>query len=90
MNHFGMNYMVRRSTLSNANARRNPAFFDAVYKALYEHHSPLLADSRPLKALKGSLFIMDSTTISLFSQIFRGTGLVAKNGKKVVRMLIRP
>ena len=31
MNHFGMDYMVRRSTLSDANARRTPAFFEAVY-----------------------------------------------------------
>lgn len=31
MNHFGMDYMVRRSTLSDANARRSPAFFEAVY-----------------------------------------------------------
>ena len=45
MNHFGMNYMVRRSTLSDANARRSPAFFEAVYNALYERYSPLLADS---------------------------------------------
>ena len=82
MNHFGMDYMVRRSTLSDANARRSPAFFEAVYKALYERYSPLLADSRPVKGLKGPLFIMDSTTISLFSQIFRGTGRNAINGQK--------
>ena len=84
MNHFGMNYMVRRSTLSDANARRSPSFFETVYNdnALYERYSPLLADSRPVKGLKGSLFIMDSTTISLFSQIFRGTGRDAINGQK--------
>ena len=34
MNHFGMDYMVRRSTLSDANARRSPAFLEAVYNAL--------------------------------------------------------
>lgn len=82
MNHFGMDYMVRRSTLSDANARRSPEFFQAVYQALYERYSPLLADSRPVKGLKGPLFIMDSTTISLFSQIFRGTGRDAINGQK--------
>ncbi len=82
MNHFGMDYMVRRSTLSDANARRSPAFFEAVYNALYEQYSTLLADSRPVKGLKGPLFIMDSTTISLFSQIFRGTGRNAINGQK--------
>ena len=82
MNHFGMDYMVRRSTLSDANARRSPAFFEAVYNSLYERYSPLLADSRPVKGLKGPLFIMDSTTISLFTQIFRGTGRDAINGQK--------
>jgi len=82
MNHFGMDYMVRRSTLSDANARRSPAFFEAVYNALYQRYAPLLADSRPVKGLKGPLFIMDSTTIGLFSQIFRGTGRNAINGKK--------
>ena len=82
MNHFGMDYMVRRSTLSDANARRSPAFFEAVYNALYERYSPLLADSRPVRGLKGPLFIMDSTTISLFTQIFRGTGRDAINGQK--------
>ena len=82
MNHFGIDYMVRRSTLSDANARRNPEFFESVYKALYERYSAVLADSRPVKGLKGPLFIMDSTTISLFSQIFRGTGRDAINGQK--------
>ncbi len=82
MNHFGMDYMVRRSTLSDANARRSPAFFEAVYNAIYQRYSSLLTDSRPVKGLKGPLFIMDSTTISLFSQIFRGTGRNAINGQK--------
>lgn len=82
MNHFGMDYMVRRSTLSDANARRSPVFFETVYKALYDRYSPLLADSKPVKGLKGPLFIMDSTTVSLFSQIFRGTGRNAINGQK--------
>ena len=82
MNHFGMDYMVRRSTLSDANARRSPAFFEAVYHTLYRNYSPLLADSRPVNGLKGPLFIMDSTTISLFSQIFRGTGRNCVNGQK--------
>jgi len=82
MNHFGMDYMIRWSTLSDANARRSPAFFEAVYNALYRTYSPLLSDSRPVKGLKGPLFIMDSTTISLFSQVFRGTGRNAINGQK--------
>ena len=74
MQQFGLSYMVRRSTLSDANARRTPLFFENVYNNLYERYSSLLSDSRPVKGLKKPLFIMDSTTISLFSQVFRGTG----------------
>ena len=82
MNHFGLDYMVRRSTLSDANARRTPEFFEAVYYALYERFKGLLADTRPVKGIKSGLYIMDSTTISLFSQVFRGTGRNAINGQK--------
>ncbi|MES5168855.1 IS4 family transposase [Prevotella melaninogenica] len=82
MNHFGLDYMVRRSTLSDANARRTPEFFEAVYGQLYRQYSSVLADSRPVKGLKRALFIMDSTTVSLFSQVFRGTGRNAANGRK--------
>ena len=82
LNHFGLDYMVRRSTLSDANARRCPAFFESVYNLLYKRYSSVLADSRPVNGLKRPLFIMDSTTISLFSQVFRGTGRNAINGQK--------
>ena len=82
MNHFGLTYMAKRSTLSEANSRRKPAFFEAVYMMLYRQYESLLADSRPVKGLKKALFIMDSTTITLFSQIFRGTGRNAINGQK--------
>lgn len=82
MNHYGMDYMPRRSTLSDANNRRSPAFFEAVYMELYSRYSSVLSDSRPVKGLKRPLFIMDSTTISLFSQVLRGTGRNAINGQK--------
>lgn len=39
---FGLSYMVRRSTLSDANSRRSPQFFENVYNALYAQFSPLL------------------------------------------------
>lgn len=82
MNHFGLDYMVRRSTLSDANARRSPEFFARVYNLLYERYKRLLSDTRPVKGMKSRLFVMDSTTISLFSQVFRGTGRNATNGRK--------
>lgn len=42
---FGLSYMVRRSTLSDANSRRSPQFFENVYNSLYAQFSPLLSDS---------------------------------------------
>ena len=82
MNHFGLDYMVRRSTLSDANSRRTPDFFEKVYYKLYDHYKGCFADSRPVKGTKKPLFIIDSTTISLFSQVFRGVGRNPINGQK--------
>lgn len=82
MNHFGLDYMVRRSTFSDANSRRTPEFFEKVYYKLYDHYKGCLADSRPVKGTKKPLFIIDSTTISLFSQVFRGVGRNPINGQK--------
>ena len=82
LHQYGLSYMVRRSTLSDANRRRTPKFFEEVYNSLYAQYSSELSDSRPVKGLNKQLFIMDSTTISLFSQVFRGTGRNAINGQK--------
>lgn len=82
MNHFGLDYMVRRSTLADANIRRSPKFFSRVYYQLYDRYKNLLSDSRPVKGINKPLFIVDSTTISLFSQVFRGVGRNPINGQK--------
>ena len=49
MNHFGMDYLVRHSTLSDANARRPPAFLEAVYNVLYARYKSCLSDSNNCK-----------------------------------------
>ena len=82
LNHLGIAYLVRRSTLSDANKKRTSQFFGDVYKALYERYSPLLSDSKASKALQKGLYILDSTTISLFSQILKGVGRTPKNSEK--------
>lgn len=47
LNHLGITTMPRRSTLSDANARRPEAFFEAVYRDLLASNRHLLsADSR--------------------------------------------
>ena len=51
--HLGMDYLVRRSTLAEANIRRPQEFFARVYAYLLEKYAKFLADSRPAKSYKG-------------------------------------
>ena len=85
-NHLGMTSLPRRSTISDANARRPDIVFEAVYRDLYKtYKDELSADSRKRQVPKwlNRLQIMDSTTISLFSNlIFKGVGRHPKTGKK--------
>ena len=78
----GIKHFPRKSTFSDANRRRKAEVFEAIYQMLYKRLSPHLPDSR----LKGSVFkklmIIDSTTISLFNDIYKGPGRQPANGKK--------
>ena len=86
LRHVGIDTVPRRSTLSDANARRSEKFFEEVYRNLYEANKDVLSsDSRRsgteewIKRLR----IIDSTTVSLFSNaIFKGVGRHPKTGKK--------
>lgn len=84
--HLGINLMPRRSTLSDANKRRPETIFEATYMDLYKTYKDVLSsDSRKRQAPRwlSSLQIIDSTTISLFSNlIFKGVGRHPKTGKK--------
>lgn len=92
LHHLGLNYLVRRSTLAEANIRRPQEFFAKVYASLLEKYAKFLADSRPPKTYKGQthepkdweklLYMMDSTTITLFDNILKGVGRHPKSGKK--------
>lgn len=86
LHHVGIDSVPKRSTLSDANARRPEKFFEEVYRDLYEANKGILSsDSRRngteewIKRLR----IIDSTTVSLFSNaIFKGVGRHPKTGKK--------
>ena len=84
--HLGIRTMPRRSTLSDANARRPEAVFEATYRSLYARYKDeLSSDSRKrrMPAWFNRLQIIDSTTISLFPNlIFKGVGRHPKTGKK--------
>jgi hypothetical protein len=83
LSHLGINSHPRRSTLSDANSRRTEQFFSQIYYMLYKRYFPsVLSDSLKRKSIDARLFIFDSTTIELFSEIFKGVGLKPVNGKR--------
>ena len=86
LHHVGIDSVPKRSTLSDANARRSEKFFEEVYRDFDEANKAILSsDSRRggteewIKRLR----IIDSTTVSLFSNtIFKGVGRHPKTGRK--------
>jgi len=82
LSHLGLSYLVKRSTFSEANKRRNSKVFEDIYMSVYQKHSKSLADSRLSDKDLKRLYIMDSSTITLFKNILKGVGRNPKEGKK--------
>jgi hypothetical protein len=81
LNHLGLLHPPKRSTLSEANQRRSAKFFEGVYHMLYETYFGLPDSRRPFN-IDDDIFIIDSTTFSLFNSVMRGAGTSKQNGKK--------
>jgi transposase len=79
LRHLGLTHTPRRSTLADANARRSAVFFEKLYHGIYQRYYDSLPDSR---CMDRKLYIIDSTTISLFSGIMKGAGSYKKDGRK--------
>ena len=86
LSHLGLTTVPKRSTLADANEKRPESIFGAIYANLYNTtKASLLSDSRTkdMSQWMKKLLIIDSTTISLFSDlIFKGVGRNPKTGKK--------
>ena len=86
LSHLGITFKIGRSTLADANKRRPERIFENIYRDLYaRYRDELISDSRKRQRPKwmDRLQIIDSTTISLFSNlIFKGVGRHPKTGKK--------
>jgi hypothetical protein len=78
ISHLGINYFPKRSTLSDANSRRNEKVFEQIYFELYKRYARFLSDS----SMPKNLFLVDSTTVTLFSSVLKGVGRSAISGKK--------
>ena len=79
LHHLGISAPPKRSTFAEANNRRSSRFFEEVYLSLYKRYRGLLADSR---CGGMNLHVVDSTTITLFSNILKGAGRHPKTGRK--------
>ena len=83
LNHLGLNYSPAKSTAGDGLRERGNDFFKEFYFLLLKHFEPLLSVSRIDKISFDKLFIFDSSTIRLFSQVMQGVGRNPKGeGKK--------
>ena len=82
LNHLGLIYCPRRSTFADANQKRDSSVFEAIYKFLYKKYHASLPDSRSSKGWLSRMYIVDSTTLTLFKEILKNAGNRSVNGKR--------
>ena len=82
LNHLGLQHAPARSTAGDGLRERDNEFFKEFYFLLLKFFQPLLSVSRIDKVSFEKLFIFDSTTIRLFSDIMKGVGRNPKNEEK--------
>jgi hypothetical protein len=82
INHLGLSNYPKRSTLSDANKKRSSSVFAAIYQSIYHQYKHFLSDSNPRTLPLKDLKIVDSSTISLFSDVLKGAGRNPLEGKK--------
>jgi Transposase DDE domain/Domain of unknown function (DUF4372) len=87
LNYLGMSVIPARSTLADANRNRNSGVFEFLYNLLAVHYKTILSGSY-LTGFIGNevdiskIKIFDSTTFTLFVDIFTGAGRNKLTGKK--------
>ena len=81
LTHLGIRYHPRRSTIADANIRRQADVFEKIYFSIFKKYAAFLSDSR-LKSRDSKTFIFDATTISLFQEILRTSGKNPGDGRR--------
>ncbi len=81
LNHFDLKEVPPRSTLSDGNKKRPSAVFGAIYQGLYQKYRHIISDSRLKIEIASKLYILDSSTISLFKAILKPAGRKRNDGK---------
>ena len=80
LNHINLSRVPPRSTLSDGNKSRSAKVFGTVYQKLYHFYKHSISDSRLKTILLQRLYVLDSTTISLFKAILKPAGRKRKAG----------
>ena len=81
--HVGMKHVPPKSTLSDANLNRSSLVFEEIFNETYKYLCRFLPDSRIVDAkFLNRLFIIDSTTLTLFKNILKAAGRPPADGKK--------
>jgi hypothetical protein len=73
-------HLPSRSTFSDANRRRDSRVFENIYYDIKRHWDKYLPDSRRKRS--PSIYLMDSTVITLFQEIFKGSGSSYADGRR--------
>lgn len=85
LSYLGINRLPSVSTLSDANINRNSSVFATLYQKLYAHYKdqlkPTLCHFQDDLDIE-KVFCFDSSTITLFVDIFKGAGRNSMTGKK--------
>lgn len=75
----GIRHLPTRSTFADANAKRPSDVFESIYLSLRQHFQEIFPDSPYSQDM---LYLIDSSVITLFQEIFKGSGSSHANGRR--------
>ncbi len=81
LNHLNIERVPPRSTLSDGNKNRPSKVFGTIYQKLYDTYKHSISDRTLTPFVAKRLYILDSTTISLFKAILKPAGRRRSDGK---------
>lgn len=81
LRHLGLKNTPRKSTFADSNVKRSSKIFEELFHQLVSHFFRTSPDSWSKKDFR-RLFIIDSTTFTLFNNIMKGAGSYQLAGKK--------
>lgn len=81
LNHLNLERVPARSTLSDGNKKRSSEVFGCLYQSLFQKYRHIISDSLLKPSIASKLYILDSSTISLFKAILKPAGRKRGDGK---------